>query len=541
MKKPKKTTAAKSSAPRASSAGTQSHAKTAKAEAATEVKRAGVKRVKKSATVPENVTPAEPEYAFNVQPKPAPAAKPKRPRTKAAAKTETPGEVAPIAWTKPASIAGLVAEAKSAETPATAHTPVAESRRTDRPARKVPSKIPPILLEGDKPAAPPVSGPGERYALGPSAPVEKLQTEGELPATYATGEVLLTARDPHWLYTHWDLSDDQQRRCNAFSRDGHLIVRVYIDAPGDKPIAEVHVHPESRHWFIHVNQANTRYVAELGYYSAADKWTVISTSPATLTPPDAVSDDTTAEFATIPSEVPMQKLLSLVKEAVQEHAPLAQALQELRGNGHPELPEIQGPPASRAGQPGSTAPFRPWKPSTWTAAQERALAQVISMDHVRRVWMGSLEITELIRRQAVQEFGAIHAPELGAPGPGAPTSPMGEIGAVGGISSPGAKAAQPAKGFWFSVNAELIVYGATEADATVTIGGRKIKLRPDGSFSYRFALPDGKYEMPVVAISADQTDGRAAEMKFSRSTQYRGHVGAHPQDPSLRQLLLENF
>ena len=97
------------------------------------------------------------------------------------------------------------------------------------------------------------------------------------------------------------------------------------------------------------------------------------------------------------------------------------------------------------------------------------------------------------------------------------------------------------KGFWFNVNAELIVYGATERDATVSIGGRKIKLRPDGSFSYRFALPDGRYEMPVVAVSADGTDGRAAEMKFSRGTEYRGHVGAHPQDPALQQLLLENF
>lgn len=534
MKKPKKTTAVKSRAPRDSSAGTESRAKNAKAQPATEPKKAGVKRVRKKAVVAESVTPAKSEHTVKAgsQHQPRPVAKPKRPRTKAPAKTETPAEVAPLARTKPASIAGLVAEAKTAEALA-AHIPVPESRRTDHPARKVPSKIPPILLEGDKPAAPPVSGPGERYALGPRAPVEKLQTEGELPPSYATGEVLLTARDPHWLYSHWDLSDDQRRRYNAFSRDGHLIVRVYVNAPGGKPAAEVHVHPESRHWFIHVNRANTRYVAELGYYSAADKWTVISTSPATLTPPDAVSEDNSAEFATIPFEVPMHNLLSLVKEAVQENAPLALALQELRANGHPELPKIQPPP--------NTGRFRPWKPSTWTAAQERALAQVISMDHVRRVWMGSLEITELIRRQVVQEFGAVPGQELGAAAPGAPTSPMGEIGAVSGISSPGAKAAQPVKGFWFNVNAELIVYGATEPDATVTIGGRKIKLRPDGSFSYRFALPDGKYEMPVVAISADQTDGRAAEMKFSRSTEYRGHVDAHPQDPSLRQLLLENF
>ena len=109
-----------------------------------------------------------------------------------------------------------------------------------------------------------------------------------------------------------------------------------------------------------------------------------------------------------------------------------------------------------------------------------------------------------------------------------------------GISSPVRKAAGQ-KGFWFNVNAELIVYGATEPDATVSIGGRKIKLRPDGSFSYRFALPDGNYEMPVVAISADQTDGGAADLKFSRQTEYRGDVGAHPQDPALRPMATENF
>lgn len=163
------------------------------------------------------------------------------------------------------------------------------------------------------------------------------------------------------------------------------------------------------------------------------------------------------------------------------------------------------------------------------------------MDHVRRVWMGSLEITELIRRQLSQEQFPQNVVELGAVIPGAPTSPTGAIGAVGEITSPSGKPAQPEKGFWFNVNAELIVYGATEPDATVSIGGRKIKLRPDGSFSYRFALPDGNYEMPVVAVSADQTDGRAAELKFSRDTQYRGHVEAHPQDPALQPLRLENF
>jgi hypothetical protein len=482
------------------------------------------------------------ELIFEKKKTPAkPRAKTKRvTRPKAIAPAPAPAETKPAEESK-ATVAKPAPVVKPSET-----------KPSSRPARKAPANIPPILLEGDKPEPAPVSGPGHRYALGPKPSVEKLQTEGELPESYGTGTILLTARDPHWLYTHWDLSSEQQRRYNGFSRDGHLIVRIYIDAANGKPVAQAHVHPDSRHWFVHVDRANTRYVAELGYYSAADKWNVIAASEATLTPPDAVSADTTAEFGTMPSEVPMGKLVALVKEAVHESAPLAQAIQELREEGHRDLPSIEVPaqpssatpeqfhsPARSESVPPVSAAQRPrWKPSQWTPAQERALAEVISMDHVRRVWMGSLEITELIRRQYLNELASLAAAELIELAPGAPTSPAG---AISGISSPVPKPGAREKGFWFNVNAELIVYGATEPDATVSIGGRKIRLRSDGSFSYRFALPDGNYEMPVVAVSADGTDGRAAELKFSRGTEYLGEVGAHPQDPSLRQMAAENF
>src|SRR5262249_25549524 len=93
---------------------------------------------------------------------------------------------------------------------------------------------------------------------------------------------------------------------------------------------------------------------------------------------------------------------------------------------------------------------------------------------------------------------------------------------------------QQKKGFWFNVNAELIIYGATEPDAAVVIGGRKIRLRPDGTFSYRFSLPDGQYELPATATSADGTPTPSAQSKFSRPTHTRGDVKAHPQDPALK-------
>jgi hypothetical protein len=113
------------------------------------------------------------------------------------------------------------------------------------------------------------------------------------------------------------------------------------------------------------------------------------------------------------------------------------------------------------------------------------------------------------------------------------SSAMGAAGALSSVSSPFG-GMERSRGFWFNVNAELIIYGATEPDAKVTIGGHQIKLRSDGSFSFRFALPDGNYDLPALAISADGTDSRAADLKFSRNTQYMGDVGAHPQDPALK-------
>lgn len=64
------------------------------------------------------------------------------------------------------------------------------------------------------------------------------------------------------------------------------------------------------------------------------------------------------------------------------------------------------------------------------------------------------------------------------------------------------------RGFWLAVNTELVVYGATEAGATVTVQGQPIKLNRDGTFSLRFALPEGEQVIPVRAISADKQEER---------------------------------
>jgi hypothetical protein len=76
-----------------------------------------------------------------------------------------------------------------------------------------------------------------------------------------------------------------------------------------------------------------------------------------------------------------------------------------------------------------------------------------------------------------------------------------------GASSPVRRPPRERK-FWLVVNTELIVYGATEPDAKVRVQGREIKLRPDGTFSLRFSLPDGKQVIPVQAESQDAMEER---------------------------------
>jgi len=211
--------------------------------------------------------------------------------------------------------------------------------------------------------------------------------------------------------------------------------------------------------------------------------------------------------------------MQIIEDSVHDNTPLAQAIEELRRAGHSDLPRFAHSIHSPVIAPGQAQP--------WTPEQEKALARIINIDETRRVWMGSLEITELIRRRLMPDVTS----PVTAFGPAAPTSPTSPFG--GGP--------EKSQGFWFNVNAELVIYGATEPDAKVTLGGQAIKLRSDGTFSFRFALPDGKYDLPAVAISADGTDGRAAELKFSRETEFLGEVGATPQDAALKPPLPENL
>ncbi|MDB5313237.1 MAG: hypothetical protein JWO38_7439 [Gemmataceae bacterium] len=76
------------------------------------------------------------------------------------------------------------------------------------------------------------------------------------------------------------------------------------------------------------------------------------------------------------------------------------------------------------------------------------------------------------------------------------------------------------KKFFFEIDAELIVYGKTDPTAHVTLQNEPVKLRPDGTFTMLFSLPDSRQIIPAVATSADGVEERTIVLAVERNTKH---------------------
>ncbi|HXD88543.1 MAG TPA: DUF4912 domain-containing protein [Urbifossiella sp.] len=76
------------------------------------------------------------------------------------------------------------------------------------------------------------------------------------------------------------------------------------------------------------------------------------------------------------------------------------------------------------------------------------------------------------------------------------------------------------KKFFFEIDAELIVYGKTDPSAHVTLQNEPVKLRPDGTFTMLFSLPDSRQIIPAVATSIDGVEERTIVLAVERNTKH---------------------
>lgn len=349
-------------------------------------------------------------------------------------------------------------------------------------------------------AAAPVETAAHKFEVRPQpgAPRQKFRDEalGELPESYGTGRLFLTARDSQWLYAYWDLSRQQLAAARRQSADDRVLLRVF-EKGQRAPVQEAGIQDDNKNWHVPAGKPATTYTAQLGYRTKSGKFEVLAESREAMTPAAAASRQTEARFATIPMELPFTELVGLVREHAQQGEQLAVAMQ-------------------RAQETGALFPFKVnLEVGPWSPAQEAALQQTLEPALFRRMQSGSFEFSEWLAQRLREQVSS---------GMFSAFSPGASWGAAPGAG----------KGFWFAVNAELIIYGATEPDAKVTIDGRPIQLQPDGTFSFHFSFPDGEYRLPAVAVSKDGTDQRSADLKFVRQTNTAGQVGRVRQSPHLK-------
>ncbi|MCX6935079.1 MAG: DUF4912 domain-containing protein [Verrucomicrobia bacterium] len=338
----------------------------------------------------------------------------------------------------------------------------------------------------------PIDPSAHKFVLQPFSPgsnepeLPSFDQLGELPESYGTRRLFLAARDPRWLYAYWDFTWQQMRDAEQEAPNGQIFLQVFI--PGQERVHQIHVFPGSREWYLPVHRPATPFQAELGYYRNDGSFNALAVSDEISTPRDDPSQNRELEFVTIPFHYSFRQLLDLVRGQMLPGESLAKTLARLQNQGYP-LPFAY---ALRRVVPSGVA--------------DRIL-DYLGGDLVRRTLVGSLEITETLRRR------------------------LEELSSSGAPSSLSSAALGRDRTFAMHVNAELILYGGTVPGARVSVDGREINLRPDGTFSYHFTFPDGQFHIPIQATAPDGEEKRSALLSFLRLSTSTPGVDPTAQPP----------
>ncbi|MDA0691937.1 MAG: DUF4912 domain-containing protein [Nitrospinae bacterium] len=76
----------------------------------------------------------------------------------------------------------------------------------------------------------------------------------------------------------------------------------------------------------------------------------------------------------------------------------------------------------------------------------------------------------------------------------------------------------PERSFNYWLDAELVLFGGADPGATIKLSGKNLDLRPDGTFSTRFILPEGTLNLPVNFESPDRSEVHTVAPIINRKT-----------------------
>lgn len=324
----------------------------------------------------------------------------------------------------------------------------------------------------------------------------------ELPNGYGVSRITLLPRDPQWAYCYWDVPNEHKEELR---RQGgqQLALRIYDVTDIDLNVQAPHSIQEyvcdelAREWYLPIPVSDRDYAIEVGYRTADGRWLMLARSASVHVPPVFPSDWVEDVFVTIPWDEDLrgQTFATLVPPAKKV----------IKGAPNPQYDEV-------------------FNLSEAAEAQRIAGSLFGSMHQVSEESLSSYIFPSGVGSWAsVPTASGIGAVTASGVGMGLMETPefITPSGAGLGFSASVPNREQTPRKFWLVADAELIVYGATEPDATVTIGGRPIKLNPDGTFRFQMSFQDGVIDYPIMAVAVDGVQTRSVHMNFERETPSR--------------------
>ena len=310
----------------------------------------------------------------------------------------------------------------------------------------------------------------------------------DLPSGYGESRIVLMPRDPQWAYTYWDIPNSHKEELRR-QGGARLALRFYdvtdIDMNYQAPhsLQQYECDEMAREWYLPIPVSDRDYAIEIGYLCNDGRWLLLARSAQVHIPPVYPSDWIEDHFMTVGWD------------------------QDLRGT---TIANLTHPTKRVETAYGSNELYEEIFGMAESAEAQRIAGSLFgSMQHVA----GSV----------VSSFAMPASSYVFPSGVG---MWAGEVPTMSGLTMSGAgfSASAPPirpREFWLVADAELIVYGATEPDATVSIGGKPIKLNSDGTFRFQMSFQDGLIDYPIFAVAADGEQNRAIHMKFNRETPYR--------------------
>ncbi len=280
------------------------------------------------------------------------------------------------------------------------------------------------------------------------------------PRPLAETRVVFLPRDPQWAYVFWEIDEaDRQDAMAAGATQLCLRVADVTGLPGGSAhphtLQEVVVDSHATEWYLPVPLSDRDYRVELGYRKATGGgWIPLAFS----------------SVARVPALHPSEQVLDQF------------------------VPFSLDPSASPL--PTTTAPsFEPADSNLHERLYQTATSRW------RHLGRGSEAFHEL--EDAVAAGG--HASGV-------------NLWASGRTESGAGRVPARQRAFWLVADAELIVYGATDPSAHLTIGTEEVPLSSEGTFRIQVPFRDGQQVYPIEAVAADGEQSRSITLEFRRST-----------------------